>query len=161
MADLGTLGGSYSVAHGINNAGQVVGWSYLHGTSLPTHAFLYSGGGMTDLGTLGGSSSMGDDINNEGQIVGYSQLPGNNRIAAFLYSGGTMIDLNSFLAPTSGWQLEEAYAINDLGQVVGYGTIAGETHAFLLDTTPEPSSAALLGAGATLLALMRKRLQGL
>lgn len=32
----------------------------------------------------------------------------------------------------SGWVLGEAYAINDAGQIAGYGNIGGEEHAFLL-----------------------------
>jgi probable HAF family extracellular repeat protein len=77
-----------------------------------------------------------------------------------------MTDLNSFLPANSGWRLEDATAINDLGQIVGEGTINGQHHAFLLNTadssaTPEPASVALFGAGAALFLLMRKKVQRL
>ena len=45
MQDLGTLGGTESFAYGINDSGQVVGWSYTTGDSY-SHAFLYSSGTM-------------------------------------------------------------------------------------------------------------------
>ena len=48
VQDLGTLGtGFYSEAWGVNNLGQVVGWSYTNGGSGLTgvHGFLYSAGG--------------------------------------------------------------------------------------------------------------------
>ena len=53
LTSLGTLGGSYSIATGINDAGQVVGYSDT-ATGLQ-HAFITgpNGVGMTDLGTLG------------------------------------------------------------------------------------------------------------
>ncbi len=72
MADLGTLDGTfYSVAIGINAAGQVVGRSFAGGGAH--HAFLYSGGVMSDLGTLGGTFGEASGINDAGQVVGTSR----------------------------------------------------------------------------------------
>src|SRR5262249_45866542 len=56
ITDLGTLGGPFSDANGINASGQVVGYSYIDSTHA--HAFLYQNGEMRDLGTLGGSYSI-------------------------------------------------------------------------------------------------------
>jgi probable HAF family extracellular repeat protein len=54
MRDLGTLGGRTSVAHGINNKGQIVGWSEgaaasAGGESSQNRAFVYEDGQMKDL----------------------------------------------------------------------------------------------------------------
>ena len=70
MINLGSLGGNYSNADGINNSGQIVGASKT--LTGDTHAFLYDNGNWTDLGTLGGSWSRAYDINSNGQIVGLS-----------------------------------------------------------------------------------------
>src|SRR5262249_1199945 len=52
VIDLGTLGGSFAVANGINNQGQVTGGSTdIHGNVLP---YIWSQGVMRALGTLGG-----------------------------------------------------------------------------------------------------------
>ena len=60
-----------------------------------------------------------------------------------------MQDLNNLIAPDSGWTLEDATGINDSGQIVGYGiNPSGQNDAFLLTPTPEPSTFALLAAGA-------------
>ncbi len=127
ITDLGTLGGTDSVALGLNEAGQVVGYSYLPDNTT-FRAFLYSNGTMHDLGTLGGAHSIATGINEAGQVVGYAYLPDNAVEHAFLYSNGTMHDLG-----TLGGIDSFATGINEAGQVVGYSDPLGNVgqHAFL------------------------------
>jgi probable HAF family extracellular repeat protein len=75
MEDLGTLGGSNSLAWTINSSGQIVGWSET--SSLADHAFLWMRSeGMKDLNTLvinlpaGIRLSRATGNNDAGQIVG-------------------------------------------------------------------------------------------
>lgn len=113
LSDLGTLGGSTSLATGLNDNGQIVGVSTT--ASGNEHAFLYNAGTMQDLGTLGGTQSLALGINNLGQAVGYSYLNGNQVQHAFLYSGkGPMQDIGTLDANTS-----VASGINDSGYIVG------------------------------------------
>jgi probable HAF family extracellular repeat protein len=50
-----------------------------------------------------------------------------------------MSNLNDLVDPASGLTLNAANDINDLGQIVGYGTTAGgQIHAFLLDPMAAP-----------------------
>ena len=55
ITDLGTLGGGFSIAFDIDNAGRVTGSAGLPDGSH--HAFVWDRGKMTDLGTLGGPDS--------------------------------------------------------------------------------------------------------
>jgi probable HAF family extracellular repeat protein len=46
-----------------------------------------------------------------------------------------MKDLNKLIPVGSGWELQQAYGINNAGQIVGTGTHKGLEHGFLL--TPQ------------------------
>ena len=168
LFDLGALpldpdGGNASVAFGVNDSDQVVGDSHTTGPfNASWHAFLWTvSGGMQDLGTLGGLGggvSRANGINNNGQVVGWSSNNSSGN-SAFLYTAtGGMQDLNDLIDPNSGLFLENAEAINDLGQIVGIGGAGGwggNSHFFLLTPVPEPATLSLLALGA--LALIRRR----
>jgi probable HAF family extracellular repeat protein len=142
--DLGALAGAtHSEALGINDLGQIVGYSDIGHWD----AFLYSGGAMQDLGP-----GTAEGINNSGDVVG------TRGSRAFLYGSGIMYDLSSLLSPGSSWTLYDATAINNAGQIVGYGlNPARETHAFLLTPVPEPPTVMLLAFGAVVAACLLRR----
>ena len=140
MTDLGSLDGGRSHGYEINDKGQVVGVSSYDAMLVQeVHAVLWDSNSMTDLGTLAPShvNSVAWDINNSGQIVGDS-FHDNSSIdrGAFLYENGVMINLNDLLAPGSNWVLLGSTAINDRGQIVGFGQHDGETRAFLMTPLP-------------------------
>jgi len=148
--DLGTLGGLYSVAYGINNSGQVVGGSALK--IVGNHAFRTTATGKidaaSDLGTLGGDNGYAYAINNLGQAVGYSTIADDRTQHAFFDDvTGPMLDLNNLVPKGSGWVLSQATGINDLGQISGFGDIAGHTHAFLLTPVGGPATGVPLPGG--------------
>lgn len=134
FVDLGTLGGSMSVAYGINDHGQIVGASTLADGTQRAFSYL-PGNGMTDIGTLGGATSIAYDVNNLGQITGAADTSFSSSdpsvyprsSEAFLYSNGVMTGLGGLEFTTSG-SSDQTYqynsvgrAINNLGQVTGQG----------------------------------------
>ena len=140
MSDLGTLGGIWSYASATNDSGHVVGSAVT--ADGVQRAFLWQDGVMNDLGTLGQGSSA-SDINASGQVVGAAFINEEGECwtcRAFLWQNGVMTDLNAVLPSGSGWVLEFATAINNAGQIVGWGLLNGETRAFLLTplVTPTP-----------------------
>jgi probable HAF family extracellular repeat protein len=148
------LGGSWSVAYAINDAGQMTGTAQTPAgePAFVGHAFLYSNGQMTDLGTLGGLYSLGFGINSSGQVVGQASTDG-GFLDAFLYSDGTMTDLNDLvdLSASGLGKLYGAQAINDRGQILAgacatASNCTGLGHTLLLTPVPEPANLTLFGA---------------
>jgi probable HAF family extracellular repeat protein len=139
MQDLGTLGGPQSSANGVNEAEQVVGSSIPQGF-FQQHAFVWDAiNGMQDLGTLpDGTFSLASGISNSGLIVGSSISTATGQ-RAVLWDANGITDLNDLLPPNSGWTLDAANAVNDAGQIVGFGMFNGDQHAFLLtlDSAPQ------------------------
>ena len=133
--ELGSLGGSTSVAVGINDRQQVAGASSIAGDAA-MHAFLWTAAnGFVDLGTLGGTSSFvayrsddpGETMTNRGEVAGSSFLPGDASGHAFLWSAERgMVDLG-----TLGGAISGANGVSDAGQVVGASSNpSGALHAF-------------------------------
>lgn len=134
MSNLGDLGGGSAVAHDVNEPGQIVGAS---SNGTVTHPFVWWQDQMHDLGTVaGGTATPGRawSVNNRGDIVGFSRVAGTTSQAT-LWAGpnrprlGQPVGLGSL---GDGERFSEAFAINNLRQVVGRSLVTGSTErAFL------------------------------
>lgn len=132
LRDLGTLGGTFGSATGLNDASEIVGWASTPDEAV--HAFFWSNGVMKDLGTVKGDGcSVAYTINAGGQVVGTSG-DGCNEVHAFLWQrGGPMMDLNDLVPSGSGLVLTAGEFINDRGEIGASGVLPnGDHHAILL-----------------------------
>lgn len=138
----GLLPGGFGVARGINNFGEVVGYSQPDSSDSPRwlpRPFLWSPReGLIDLGSLGGTEGAAMDINDRGQVVGWSRTS-NYEKHAFLWQNEKMSDLNG-LAKTGKWTLDSAQAINEAGAIVGgsHDQFYGDAGYFTFLLTPKP-----------------------
>lgn len=153
--------GVSSSASGVNDLGQIVGWSTIGSNDCyydylfpcSPHAVLWSPNGeITELGTLSGDAfSAATRINQFGLVIGSSgdtvtrihelDSPPYPRFyiypevigRPFIWSRNTgMQDLNTLIRNNSGWVLQTATDINVWGQIVGSGTRNGQPHGYLL-----------------------------
>jgi uncharacterized membrane protein len=159
LIDLGNLGGSYTIATGVNASGQIVGgmtdpYGYLN-------AFSSSGFGLAILSGDG----QANGINGAGQIAGTKWIGGqayatvwNGGVATMVGGAGSyalaingsgdiagMLVNNGFgnafvsqngtvieLGSFAGGSWSAAYGLNDAGQAAGYGMMAnGDFGAFV------------------------------
>ncbi len=142
VAMIGTLAGGWaSYGQALNDEGWVVGGATTARGYM--HAFLFANGRMQDLGTLGGGNSGAYGVNSGGQVVGYSNTP-DGQSSAFQWENGVMRDLNTSIAADTGWRLLEASAINERGQIAGFGLFGGVQRAFRLDPIEAKSLADVL-----------------
>ena len=141
MTDLGTLGGVHGYASWLNDFGTVVGVAAPPGDRA-LRAFVWKHGTISNLGVLPGNGCSGaNSINAKGQIVGGSGFNVVDFFAdcndpvehAVLWENGKILDLNNFVPPGNDLTLNEAFFINDSGEISGLGTLSdGSQHAFLL-----------------------------
>jgi probable HAF family extracellular repeat protein len=158
IASLGALASpiAFSTAEGINNAGDVVGFSYIYDPSINSnrgYAVRWHDGVIENLGegtafavnqhgTIAGSVVGGASLWKDGQwtplglggapfaINKFEAIAGwrlGGQSHGYLYDNGALFDLG-----TLGGAESTATSLNDRGQVVGYASVAnGHDHAFL------------------------------
>lgn len=131
IVDLGPFDNNRNRLSAMNDRGQMVGVS-VNQTSGQIEAFLQEDGQRQPLGTLGGSFSIANDINNRGEVVGGSLTEGDENFHGFLYRANRLHDLNHLLEPDTGWELIQALAINNHGEIVGIGSQSGQDRIVLL-----------------------------
>lgn len=133
---------------------------------------------INDLGHMVGSGAINDGVYFDGILTRSVASPGagkcnltdlNNANVLLGACGGraavgsasglawldTLIDPTDPLKGT--FTLKQASAINDLGQIVGFGLFGNQERAFLLTPVPEPGTYALLLAGCASLGWSARR----
>lgn len=139
--------GDATYLEAIDSAGDAVGYT-LAPSNKPIY-YNYASNTMVLMNFASGhSGGKAFDINDNGLAVGQSNS------AAFSYAltgpnAGTMYILNNYIPTSPAWNLQYAYAVDNSGNIVGYGTLGGSTDAYLLvpQATPEPATLSLAVAG--------------
>ena len=128
MTDLGTLGGDISYALGINDSGEVVGYSYL-ADNITRHAFTWTAaGGMVDLGTLsGGTWSQGEAINSSGDIAGEGTDSRGKQVPLFWSAARGFHSLGENVGDPRNY----GFSINDRGALTGQQYSGSVVNAFI------------------------------
>jgi uncharacterized membrane protein len=149
-------GGSFSFIHtsdqstfaqGINDSGEVVGYSYTNPAFVGVNGFVYMNGIVSALNVSGQFGTVAYGVNNAGQVVGYyygSAFGPNNADNGFLEINGVFSTID-----VPGATSTQIFGINDAGDLVGDYSDSTGTHGFLATpaAVPEPVSLSLLAIG--------------
>ena len=125
MQDLGTLGGTSSIATAINDAGVVAGYSDT--ADGRSHAFLWTvEGGMQDIGVPDGGfgSSAARAINSNNGVS--AQVVKGNRVYAAYWTATT-----GFIVLTPAGA--DGYGMNDFAELTGGTTWQGKVQGYIWD----------------------------
>lgn len=124
----------FAEAYGINGDGDVVGSSLLVTDTTQTASSVAKEGTPTAWATTSDPVQMLRAMSRAVKSS-ISMVPSKRSALgeAYLYRAGQTFNLNACVSGNTGWVLEEARAINDLGQIVGFGLLDGEQRAFLLN----------------------------
>lgn len=114
---LGTLGGTWSLANGVNASDDVVGTSET--ADGQSHGFLWSKGTMTDLTAVGDTYSEGYAISDAGVVTGIHSGPsGETRAFRWTRSEG-MVDVGPMYTDATDGPTSMSTDINSVGQITG------------------------------------------
>jgi uncharacterized membrane protein len=129
-----------SLAHGLNDLGQVVGQSNPPSSNRPVLWQNDAAHTAVELPLLPGDNyGSAHLINNAGTIVGYSAYdePGTWNVSGskiVIWIGGTPYDLNSLTGqPVDGWTVTYVASINNLGQMAAIAMRNGVSRPVVLN----------------------------
>ena len=124
----------FAEAYGINNDDDVVGSSLLVTDTTQVAASVAKGRTSASWATTGDPVQMLRAMAHADKSS-ISTVPSKRSALgeAYLYRAGQTFNLNTCISANTGWVLEEARAVNDLRQIVGFGLLNGEQRAFLLN----------------------------
>jgi uncharacterized membrane protein len=123
VLDQGTVRFLSGFVYAINDLGEAAGGRRTHGTSLAT---VFRNGRSA---VIVGSPSYAVGINNAAEVVGFYQPAGHEHRRLFIWSD----DCGPLDLTPTGYRRAEAAAINNRGDVLGFGeTLDGRSEYFLL-----------------------------
>jgi hypothetical protein len=138
---LRTVDGSDNDIHAeaVSSAGHVAGFYWAPASRQGNRAFVWFQGRAQGLPTDPGFSSLAHGVNAAGQVVG-SHCRTDQDIhgcRAVVWTNGVRLDLNAMAQAPAGFQLVQARAINDQGQITGW--MVNGAHAYKgFVLTPRP-----------------------
>jgi len=97
-------------------------------------------------------------INGMGEMVGVMWETLDAQHAFYVDKDKNVFELEELLIdPLDEWQLTFARDINDLSEIVGFGSYNGESRGYLLTVTPEPLSCILFPIGLGVLGVFKRK----
>ena len=131
VTDIAPLDGpaGFGFACAIDAAGRVGGRSTLGGNF---RGFIFDSGAAGNVDTFASSEQSNVESVAEGVAVGWFLSLADGAPHAFVNDASGSADLNTLIAPGSGWQLDQAFAVNANGSIAGIGRLNGQPRAFRL-----------------------------
>jgi uncharacterized membrane protein len=116
----------------INDSDNIVGTYHIIGSGMRAFSYSSSNSQVEDIHNDAFAESNARSINNNHVIVGQVYDSLGEKFAMIKYPSEELKKLIDLVVNPNHWKLETATAINDQGEIVGYGKYYGHSRAFLL-----------------------------
>ena len=100
-------------------------------------AFTFDSGSPVNVDTFAFSNQSSTESVSAGVAVGWFLSLADMNPHAFVNTAAGSSDLNDLVTPGSGWNLDQAFAVNASGSIVGNGRLNGQPRAFRLTPVPD------------------------
>jgi hypothetical protein len=119
-----------AMACGIDASGRVGGRQTNAGFF---RAFIFDSGAPVNVDGFSASEQSNIEAVSEGVAVGWFLSTADGTPHAIVNTTAGSSDLNDLIAAGSDWQLDQAFAVNVNGSIVGVGRLGGQPHVFRLN----------------------------